>query len=219
MSPNLATIDPKAKLTTLVNIFTVAPENCGRLAALLREADTWISQVPGFLTSALHVSRDQQRIVIYGQWRSADGLGLMRQRPEMPASAAQTKALATLDTTVCDVSSALTTTVQPITIDPKAQLTTLVNTLTVAPENCERLVALLKEGTDSWICKIPGFMGAALHVSRDQRRVVIYGQWRSAEGIAAMRQSHYMPPYFERIKALAKMDEAITCDLASTLVV
>ncbi len=75
----------------------------------------------------------------------------------------------------------------------------------------------MKEGTDAWICKVPGFVSSSLHVSRDKQRVVIYGQWRSVEAIAAMRQSPEMPAYFERIKAMATM-EAITCDVASTQV-
>lgn len=102
-------------------------------------------------------------------------------------------------------------------ISTTAHLTTLINVFSVAPDDRDRLVALLKEGTDAWICKVPGFVSSSMHVSRDGRRVVIYGQWRSADGIAAMRQRPEMPAYFERIKALAQM-EAMTCDVTSTLV-
>lgn len=87
----------------------------------------------------------------------------------------------------------------------------------VAPENRDRLVALLKEGTEAWISKVPGFVSSSLHVSRDGQRVVIYGPWRSADDIATMRQRPEMPAYFERIKAVAHM-EAMTCDVASTIV-
>ena len=103
------------------------------------------------------------------------------------------------------------------TINPDAKFTTLINIFSVAPEDSDRLVKLLKEGTDAWISQVPGFVSSSLHVSRDARRVVIYGQWRSADAIAAMRQSPQMPAYFERIKALAQM-EAITCDVSSTVV-
>jgi quinol monooxygenase YgiN len=102
-------------------------------------------------------------------------------------------------------------------INAAANLTTLINVFSVAPEERDRLVALLKEGTDAWISKVPGFVSSSLHVSRDGRRVVIYGQWRSADGIAAMRQRPEMPAYFERIKAISQM-EAMTCDVASTVV-
>lgn len=109
------------------------------------------------------------------------------------------------------------TNVMTTEINPSANLTTLINVFSVAPEDRDSLVALLKDGTDTWISKVPGFVSSSLHVSRDGRRVIIYGQWRSADGIAAMRQRPEMPAYFERIKAIAQM-EAMTCDVASTIV-
>ena len=106
---------------------------------------------------------------------------------------------------------------KPATIEANTTLSTLVNIFTVAPEDCDQLVLLLKEGSKAWISKAPGFVSSALHVARDRQRIVIYGQWRSAEAIAAMRQSAHMPAYFERVKALATMD-SIVCDVASALV-
>lgn len=103
------------------------------------------------------------------------------------------------------------------TIDVGDKLTTLINVFSVAPEDRDRLVALLKEGTESWISKVPGFVSSSMHVSRDGRRVVSYGQWHSADAIADMRQRPEMPAYFERVKAMAQM-EAITCDVISLLV-
>lgn len=94
--------------------------------------------------------------------------------------------------------------------------TTLINIFTVAPENLDRLVTLLRQGTEAWISKVPGFVSSTLHVARDNRRVVIYGQWRSADDIAAMRQHAEMPAYFDRVKAIAQMD-AIICDAAATV--
>ena len=102
-------------------------------------------------------------------------------------------------------------------INPDAKLTTLINVFDVSPENRDPLVALLKEGTDTWISKVPGFVSSSLHVSRDSKRVVIYGQWRSADSIAALRKHPEMPAYFERVMALAQM-ESMTCDVASTVV-
>lgn len=102
-------------------------------------------------------------------------------------------------------------------LTPDAESTTLINVFSVAPEDRDRLVALLQEGTDAWISKVPGFLSSSLYLSRDGRRVVIHGRWRSADDIAAMRQHPRMPAYFERIRAMAQM-EAMTCDVASTVV-
>lgn len=103
------------------------------------------------------------------------------------------------------------------TIATASGLTTLINVFSVQPDKRDALVRMLQEGTNGWICKIPGFVSSSLHVSRDGSRVVIYGQWRGAESIAAMRAHPQMPTYFERIKAVAQM-EAMTCDVASIVV-
>ncbi|MCS0584698.1 antibiotic biosynthesis monooxygenase [Massilia pinisoli] len=100
-------------------------------------------------------------------------------------------------------------------IAPNADHTALINVFTAAPEDRDRLVALLKAGTDEWISKVPGFIGSSLHLARDDRRVVVYGQWRSADAIAAMREHPAMPAYAERVRALAQM-ESIVCDVAAT---
>jgi quinol monooxygenase YgiN len=98
------------------------------------------------------------------------------------------------------------------TIRVDSGITTLINIFTVEPENRPKLIELLKEGTETWIGKLAGFMSASFHTSKDGRRVVIYGQWTSAEAIDAMRQHPNMGPYMQRIGALAKM-EAITCEV------
>jgi quinol monooxygenase YgiN len=100
-------------------------------------------------------------------------------------------------------------------IDPSAGHATLINVFTAAPDNRDRLVALLKEGTDEWISKVPGFIASSLHLARDDSRVVIVGQWRSADAIAAMRAHPAMPAYADRVRALAQM-ESIVCDVAAT---
>ena len=96
-------------------------------------------------------------------------------------------------------------------------LTTLINVFHVDPDKTDALVSLLQAGTRDWICRVPGFVSSTLHVTRDRTRVVIYGQWRDAAAIDAMRASPQMPPYFARVQALARMD-AMLCDVASVVV-
>jgi quinol monooxygenase YgiN len=103
MTPRIDVQDP---LTTLVNVFSLAPEDRDALVALLKEGTVaWISKVPGFVSSSLHVSRDGRRIVIYSQWRSADAIAAMRQRPEMPAYFARVQALSQAEAMTCDLVS------------------------------------------------------------------------------------------------------------------
>lgn len=91
---------------TLINIFTVAPENRDRLARLLQEGtDSWIRRIPGFVSSTLYLSRDGQRIVIQGRWQSEQAIAAMRQSPEMPAYFERIQALAKMEAITCDALS------------------------------------------------------------------------------------------------------------------
>jgi quinol monooxygenase YgiN len=99
------------------------------------------------------------------------------------------------------------------TIRVDSGITTLINIFTVEPENREQLIELLKEGTETWISTLAGFISANFHNSKDRRRVIIYGQWRRAEDIEAMRQNPKMGPYMQRIAALATM-EAVMCEVS-----
>jgi quinol monooxygenase YgiN len=98
-----------------------------------------------------------------------------------------------------------------ITIRETAGVVTLVNIFTVEPENQERLVQLLIEGTETTFSKLPGYISASFHKSKDGRRVVNYGQWRSPEDIAAFRNDPAIGAYFGKVKALATF-EAIVCE-------
>jgi quinol monooxygenase YgiN len=88
---------------------------------------------------------------------------------------------------------------------------TLINIFTVEPENQAKLVALLKDGTETSISKMIGWVSTNFLSSKDGRRVIVYSQWRKATDIEAMRQDAAMGPYLQRVAALAKFD-AILCD-------
>ena len=103
------------------------------------------------------------------------------------------------------------------TIRVDSGITTLINIFTVEPDNRQTLIELLKEGTETWISTLAGFLSASFHTSKDGRRVVIYGQWTSADAIDAMRQHPNMEPYRQRIDALAQM-EVITCEVSDVYV-
>ena len=102
------------------------------------------------------------------------------------------------------------------TIRADAGITTLINVFSVEAENQQKLVELLKDGTESVFSKSPGWISTNLLSSKDGRRVIIYSQWRSSRDIEAFRQSPAMGPYFARITALAKF-EAFECDVPFVL--
>jgi hypothetical protein len=59
------------KIVTLVNIFTVEPENQERLRLILDEATQQVMRHrPGFVSASIHTSLDGTRVLNYAQWRS-----------------------------------------------------------------------------------------------------------------------------------------------------
>jgi len=90
-----AMLDPKAGCLTLINTFTVEPDNAERLLQDLRNAtDQVFRQQPGFISANLHISHDRRRVVNYAQWRSKEDYLAMSKQPEVQAHMKQAAALA-----------------------------------------------------------------------------------------------------------------------------
>jgi quinol monooxygenase YgiN len=92
------------------------------------------------------------------------------------------------------------------TIAVSKQVTTLINILTVDPENQQKLIELLSGNTENVVSKLNGWISTRLIAANDQRRVVIYSQWRDLASVEAMRANAEMVAYFPRIAALAAFD-------------
>ena len=74
---------PDNDVVTLVNVFTVAPEDQQRLLDLLVEAtEVVISKQPGFVSANLHKSLDGTKVVNYAQWRTREAFEAMLQNPD-----------------------------------------------------------------------------------------------------------------------------------------
>ncbi|GAB3262327.1 antibiotic biosynthesis monooxygenase family protein [Arthrobacter pigmenti] len=76
------TIATDQDVATLINVFTVEPEDQERLVQLLNEATKQvIRHRPGFVSANLHASLDGTRVVNYAQWRSPEDLQAMLADP------------------------------------------------------------------------------------------------------------------------------------------
>ena len=83
---------------TVINMFTVAPEQQARLVELLRLAtETSIRHVPGFVAAALHRSLDGAKVTMYAQWRTPDDYAKMRERPDSSPFLAEALTIARFD--------------------------------------------------------------------------------------------------------------------------
>jgi quinol monooxygenase YgiN len=98
------------------------------------------------------------------------------------------------------------------TIRMNDKIATLINIFTVAPENRQRLIDLLRDGTETLISKLPGWISTNFLSSADGSRVLVYSQWRDAKDIDAMRQNPEMGRYLQRVAPLATF-EAMLCEV------
>ncbi len=70
-------------IVTLINVFTVAPQDQQKLVDVLIEAFKTVSIQPGFLSANIHKSLDGTHVVNYVQWRSREDVEAMQRRPEV----------------------------------------------------------------------------------------------------------------------------------------
>jgi quinol monooxygenase YgiN len=98
------------------------------------------------------------------------------------------------------------------TIRTGSDITTIVNVFTIEPDNQHKLVQLLKEGTESFFTKQPGFISSSVHTSKEGGRAVNYSQWRSVADIENFRKDPKFAPYVQRLAAIAKA-ETILCEV------
>ena len=99
------------------------------------------------------------------------------------------------------------------TIRTDGDAITLVNVFTLEPANLPSLLNILRDGTETFFSKMPGFMSSSVLTSKDGSRAINYSQWKSVDDIAAFRKDPRFAPYIQSLLALAK-GEAIECDVA-----
>ena len=94
----MTTISKDNKIMTLINVFTVEPENQQRLVELLVEAtEKTMKNVDGFISANIHKSADGVRVVNYAQWRSREDFAAMLKNPEARAHMVPIMEIATYD--------------------------------------------------------------------------------------------------------------------------
>ena len=70
-------------VVTLINVFTVRPEQQQRLVNSLIEATEAVMKYqPGFVSANIHKSLDGTRVTNYAQWRSREAFEAMLGNPE-----------------------------------------------------------------------------------------------------------------------------------------
>jgi heme-degrading monooxygenase HmoA len=99
------TIKPGSSPVTLINVFSVQPENQQRLVQLLVEATrTVMSKIPGFVSANIHRSLDGTRVTNYAQWRSREDFEAMLKNPKAVEHMGPIQQLASNDAHLYEVS-------------------------------------------------------------------------------------------------------------------
>ena len=74
----MVTITEDSDIVTLINVFTVAPEDQRRLVDVLVEATRVVmSNKEGFISANIHRSLDGTRVTNYAQWRTKEAFEAM----------------------------------------------------------------------------------------------------------------------------------------------
>lgn len=100
----MAMIEAGAPVMTLVNVFTVAPDQQAQLAELLtRATQETMRHLPGFVSASIHRSADGTKVINYAQWRSEADFRAMRDDPRAREHMEAAARLASFDPIVCEV--------------------------------------------------------------------------------------------------------------------
>ena len=103
MGANKVTIEKGSKIVTLINVFTVDPQNIQKLINLFEQGTTDLfSKQPGFIALSIHKGFDGKQVVLYGQWRSKQDIDNFRTVPEIQAYFKKVKELSVFESIVCD---------------------------------------------------------------------------------------------------------------------
>lgn len=101
----MTTIQQGGDVFTLINVFTVTPEQQQPLIDVLADAgEHAMKQVPGFMSSNLHKSHDGRYVVNYVQWRSEADFEAMKHNPvAIPHMRASAELADSYNPILCDV--------------------------------------------------------------------------------------------------------------------
>ena len=103
----MTVIDADAECVTLINTFTVQPENQRELIEVLNEATDNVMRLrAGFISANIHRSLDGRRVVNYAQWRSRQDFEAMQADPACREHMARAAGLAEkFEPMLCSVES------------------------------------------------------------------------------------------------------------------
>lgn len=77
----MTTISTERDVATLINVFTVKPEDQQSLVDVLAEAAPTMKRIHGYVSSNVHKSLDGTKVTNYVQWESVEDFEAMLENP------------------------------------------------------------------------------------------------------------------------------------------
>ena len=101
-----STIQEGSAIVTLVNVFTVDPNDQQRLVERWQQAtEEVIRHLPGFVSANVHRSLDGTKVINYAQWESQEAFDAMRRNPEAGVHLRELGQIGTAAPAMCEVVS------------------------------------------------------------------------------------------------------------------
>lgn len=105
-TPAISTITGDQPVVTLINVFTVAPEQQDALVALLdRATDEVMRHLPGFVSANIHRGLDGDKVANYAQWETRAAFEAMLGDPAAGKHMAQALQIASVEPVLFEVAS------------------------------------------------------------------------------------------------------------------
>lgn len=99
----MTTISTDNQVITLINVFTVEPENQQRWVNMLEATEQTMRNLPGFVSANIHKSAVGVRMTNYAQWRRGEDFEAILKNPEASAHTKPITELATFDAHLYEV--------------------------------------------------------------------------------------------------------------------
>ena len=93
----MITISEQASIFTVINVYTVEPEQQQRLVDFFVGTKEIPMKQPGFISATIHKSLDGKRVANYAQWNSREALESALKNPDFAAMANQSREIAPND--------------------------------------------------------------------------------------------------------------------------
>jgi heme-degrading monooxygenase HmoA len=97
-------IAPERDAITVINVFTVEPQNQHLLVDLLRNATVGVmAKQPGYISARIHRGLDGTRVAVCAQWRSREDFQALATIPDAAAHMRRARVLASFEPVLYEV--------------------------------------------------------------------------------------------------------------------